>query len=214
MTHTICGRSESADSDTNETPSAGDTDSVGSTAAPGFTEGGTWETALIQAAQSEEGTHFVYAIQVRHTDVHGDRSQWMTSRRFSEFDNLNKKLRELFPAESKKYDLDLGGKKVFGNKSAIFIKKRGEKLMRWLAIIISSEFLQAAKGAERVVAKFLWQGAYEKVGVKLPRRVPLPKLGRRKSADGVGAPHLSRCYCEITLLLSQIAALHSPPIAT
>lgn len=106
----------------------------------------------------------------------------MTSRRFSEFDNLNKKLREMFPNESKRFDLDLGAKKFFGNKSQLFIRKRGEKLMRWLSIVVSSDFLQSAQGAEKVIAKFLWQGAYEKVGLKVTTRV-LPKLRRRGSSD-------------------------------
>jgi hypothetical protein len=52
-----------------------------------------------------------------------------------------------------------------------FIKKRGEKLVIWLGIIVSPEFMQAAKGSEKIIAKFLWQGAYEKQGIKLTSRV-------------------------------------------
>jgi len=174
---------DGADSDDAMSVTTFDTDSVGSLALPGLIEGGKWETALVQAKQADAG-HFMYDIQVRHTDVNGDRSQWMTSRRFSEFDNLNKKLMELFPVETKRFKLELGGKKIFGNKAQSFIKKRGDKLVKWLGIIVSPEFLQAANGAEKVVAKFLWQGAYEKVGLKLTSRVPLArKLRRRGSSD-------------------------------
>jgi hypothetical protein len=76
------------------------------------------------------------------------------------------------------------------HQASNFIKKRGEKLVIWLGIIVSPEFMQAAKGSEKIIAKFLWQGAYEKEGIKLTSRV---KQGGKGVTQVCSWPSHSHC---------------------
>lgn len=125
--------------------------------------------------------------QVMYTTPDGETTSWMISRRYSEFDDFNKNLIEKFEKEVKNVQLNLGGKKLFGNQSADFIKKRGSKLVTWLHALTSPEFLQQNVLLEKTISKFLWHGAYEKQGKGKSgiARVPfLRKMVKDKDRDG------------------------------
>lgn len=133
-----------------------------------FEVGGVWRASLTEAREVNDGkkNYTVYVIKVVYTSPGGDRKEWKTQRRYSEFDNFHKTLQNEFEAEVADCELSLPNKKLFGNMSKDFIKKRGEKLIEWLAVLTSSDFLKRDPRLISTISKFLMQGAFEKSSKK------------------------------------------------
>lgn len=145
-----------------------DLDSVASLASA-IGPGGAWAAKLVEAQEHNgdnrlKKKYITYTIRVLYTGSNGDRYEWECSRRYSEFDDLHKLLQRKFSKEVKEVALSLPSKKLFGNTDPAFIKKRGEKLIVWLAVLTSSSFLRMNVELELMVRKFLMEGAYTKEG--------------------------------------------------
>ena len=159
-----------------------------------FEVGGQWRAALTEACEINEGPkkYTAYVIKVVYISPQGDRREWKTQRRYSEFDSFHKLLQKRFEFEVESVELSLPSKKLFGNMSRDFIQKRGEKLIQWLAMLTSSAFLNRNAVLVQTISKFLMHGAFAKEAKKKKKEAARRVAGA--FVDGVAGRRESMFY--------------------
>lgn len=112
---------------------------------------------------SEKGKTFgVYALRVSVQYDTGYLQEWHIYRRYSDFHDLNTKIRDRYPDLAK---LAFPGKKTFHNMERAVLEKRKRMLGAYMAELCQPAMLDSHAGLRNLLMAFLEQGDYDRAAL-------------------------------------------------